>query len=46
MERCDAMRPVVLPPADNGGRPSEVPNVWLMSAQELERYLRECGKRE
>lgn len=40
------MRPVVLPAADNGGRPFEVPNLWLVSAQELERYLRERGKRE
>lgn len=40
------MRPVVLPAADNRDRPSDAPSVWLMSAQELEIYLRECGKRE
>ena len=45
MERFDAMRPVPLPQEDNKSRPNDAPSVWLMSAAELERYLRECGKR-
>lgn len=46
MEVYDVFRPVPLPPADNRNKPADVPSVWLMSAEELERYLMDNSKRD